>query len=59
MEKHLQDVSLYRPSSEKEYKLQCKHLNKEWVNTASAAVRPSLKCDTSLNHPGSFYFHID
>ena len=36
-ERHLQDVTLYRSSSVKEFKEQCCNLNKGWVKTARAA----------------------
>uniref|UniRef100_A0A158PA93 Retrotransposon Orf1 n=1 Tax=Angiostrongylus cantonensis TaxID=6313 RepID=A0A158PA93_ANGCA len=36
-EKHLEDASLYRPSSEKEFKSQYRKLNNEWVKMARAA----------------------
>lgn len=35
-EKHLHDVSLYRPSSEEEYK-EYRYLNGEWIKTTKAA----------------------
>ena len=37
-EKHLQDVSLYRPSSEGEFRRQYRKLNREWVRVAKAEI---------------------
>uniref|UniRef100_A0A7I4XWM4 Reverse transcriptase domain-containing protein n=1 Tax=Haemonchus contortus TaxID=6289 RepID=A0A7I4XWM4_HAECO len=49
-ESHLQDVSLYRPSSENEYKRQYRRLNRVWSDIARTADLPKtvstrLRCD--------------
>ncbi|VDM63678.1 unnamed protein product [Angiostrongylus costaricensis] len=42
-EEHLEDASLYRPSSEKEFKSQYRKLNNEWAKVARAAgLKPSV-----------------
>ena len=51
-EKHLQDASLYRPSTEKEFKTQYRKLNREWVKEAKAAgLKPSVIYQLKLELP--------
>ncbi|VDM62632.1 unnamed protein product [Angiostrongylus costaricensis] len=51
-EKHLEDASLYRPSSEKEFKSKYRKLNNEWAKMAKAAgLRPSVISQLKVDLP--------
>uniref|UniRef100_A0A0K0DE45 Reverse transcriptase domain-containing protein n=1 Tax=Angiostrongylus cantonensis TaxID=6313 RepID=A0A0K0DE45_ANGCA len=50
--KHLEDASLYRPSSEKEFKSKYRKLNHEWAKTARAAgLKPSVISQLKVDLP--------
>uniref|UniRef100_A0A0K0CXK6 Fungal_trans domain-containing protein n=1 Tax=Angiostrongylus cantonensis TaxID=6313 RepID=A0A0K0CXK6_ANGCA len=58
-EKHLEDASLYRPSSEKEFKSQYRKLNNEWVKMARAAgLKPSVIYHLKIDLPTCLVLYL-
>ncbi|KAJ1368464.1 hypothetical protein KIN20_029598 [Parelaphostrongylus tenuis] len=50
--KHLEDASLYRSSSVKEFERQKRKLNNEWIHTAKAAgLGPSIISQSKIQSP--------
>ena len=50
--RHLSDASLYRQSTEKEFKSRCRKLNNEWVKVAKAAgLKPSVISHLKIQLP--------